>query len=60
MAALNWPFVVFALILSGAIFFGSVTAAERSPGAWAWLIGSGLMLGLYVWIAFRKVTDRLR
>ncbi|WP_126000677.1 hypothetical protein [Sphingomonas sp. ABOLE] len=59
-AALNWPFVVFALILSGAIFFGSVTANDRSPGAWAWLIGSGVMSGLYVWIAIKKLTDRMR
>ena len=59
-AALNWPFVVFALILSGAGFFGSVTATEHSPGTWAWLIGSGVMLGLYIWIAFKKLTDRTR
>ena len=59
-AALNWPFVVFALFLSGATFFGSVTATERSPGRWAWLIGSGVMLGLYIWIAFKKLTDRMR
>lgn len=59
-AALNWPFVAFALILSGAAFFGSVTATERSPGGWAWLIGSGVMLGLYVWIAFKKLMDRTR
>lgn len=33
-AALTWPFVVFALILSGAAFFGVVSDAERSPGSW--------------------------
>ena len=59
-AALNWPFVAFALIFSGAAFLGSVTASERSPGGWAWLIGSGVMLGLYIWIAFKKLTDRTR
>lgn len=59
-AALNWPFVFFALTLSGAAFLGSVTATERSLGAWAWLTGSGLILGLYTWIAFRKLTDRSR
>ena len=57
-AALNWPFVVFALFLSGVAFFGTVTATEHSPGAWAWIIGSGVMLGLYIWIAYKKLTDR--
>lgn len=59
-AALSWPFVVFALVLSGAAFFGSVAAHERSLGAWVWLFSSGVMLGLYVWIAIKKLTDRLR
>jgi hypothetical protein len=59
-AAINWPFVVFALLFSGAAFFVSVTATVRSPGAWAWLIGSGVMLGLYIWIAFKKLTDGTR
>jgi hypothetical protein len=57
-AALSWPFVAFALVFSGAAFLGGVTAAERSFGAWAWIIGSGAMLGLYIWIGFRKLTDR--
>lgn len=57
-AALNWPFVIFALLISGVVFFGSVAAGERSLGTWAWLIGSGVMLGLYLWIGFKKLVDR--
>jgi hypothetical protein len=59
-ATLNWPIVVFMLILNGAIFVGSISVTARSPGVWAWLIGSGAMLGGYIWIAFRKLTDRTR
>lgn len=59
-AALNWPFVALALIFSGLAFFSSVTLNERSLGGWAWLIGSGVMLGLYIWIALKKLTDRTR
>jgi hypothetical protein len=59
-AALNWPFVAFALLISGAIFFGSATADERTVGTWAWLIGSGLMLGIYLWVAFKKLADGRR
>jgi hypothetical protein len=57
MAALNWPFVVLALLISGAIFFGTVTATDRSGGTWAWLIGSGTMLGLYLGVALKKLLD---
>jgi hypothetical protein len=56
-AALNWPFVATGLAVSAAVFVGSVTADERTAGAWAWLIGSGSMLGLYLWIAFKKLAD---
>ena len=56
-AALNWPFVVLAILISGAIFVGTVTAADRSGGTWAWLIGSGTMLGLYLWVALKKLLD---
>lgn len=56
-AMLNWPFVIFALAISGGIFFGHLSSADRSPASWAWMIGSGSMLALYVWIAFRKFMD---
>ena len=59
-AALSWPFIVFALLFSGAAFFSSVTAAERTIGTWAWLIGSGAMLGLYLGIGFKKLMDARR
>lgn len=57
-AALNWPLIVLALVLSGNIFLVCVTATERSLSTWAWLVGSGTMFGLYVWIAFKKLTDQ--
>lgn len=59
-AALNWPFVVLALLIFGLGFFGSLTSAERSLGTWAWLIGSGVMFALYLWIGFHKLTDGRR
>lgn len=56
--ALNWQVVVFGLGLSGAVFFSTVSASERDLTTWAWLVGSGLMFGLYLWIALKKATDR--
>lgn len=56
-AALSWPFVIFAFLISGSIFFGSVTASDRTAGTWTWLVGSGAMLGLYVWIGLKKLLD---
>jgi hypothetical protein len=56
-AVLDWPVIAFALLISGFIFFGSVTASDRSTGTWAWLIGSGGMFGLYLWIAAKKLLD---
>lgn len=57
-AALNWRFIVFALLLSGSAFVGAMTKNERTIGEWAWLIGSGLMLGMYIWIAAKKLMDQ--
>ena len=59
-AILNWPFVIFFTLASGAIFFGQLTAPERTAGWWAWLVGSGLFFGCYLWIAFEKLRDRWR
>lgn len=59
-ATLNWPFVIFALLLSGATFIATVTTPERTLSTWAWLIGSGLMLAVYLWIGFRKLFDARR
>lgn len=56
-AALNWRFVIFALILSGGAFFGAISAKERNLGMWAWLVGSGLMFAAYLWIGFKKLID---
>lgn len=56
--ALNWPFVSFALVVSGSSFFGSLNTTERTVGTWLWLIGSGAMLGLYLWIGLKKLLDR--
>lgn len=56
-AALSWPVIAVALLIFGAAFFGSVTAAEHTLGTWAWLIGSGVVLGLYLWIGFKKLKD---
>jgi hypothetical protein len=58
--ALNWPFVAFALLISGSLFVSNINADERTVGTWAWLIGSGAMLGLYMWIGFKKLLDGRR
>ena len=55
-AALNWPMVVVALLLSGGIFFSTLHALER-PSDWAWLVGSGLMMLAYLWIGLKKLFD---
>jgi hypothetical protein len=57
-ALLNWRFVIFALLLSGLAFFGSLHSTERNFASWAWFIGSGAMLGGYIWIAIQKFRDR--
>ena len=59
-AALNWPFVVFALLASGGIFFSTLNALERTPSTYAWLVGSGLMMLAYLWIGLKKLVDRRR
>lgn len=57
-AALNWPFIVFALLLSGSAFLGSLITTPQTAGAWAWLIGSGALFGTYIWAAYKKLLDR--
>lgn len=57
-ALLNWPFVIFGIILTGALFFGSVNNPKPSFVELVWIIGSGLMFGLYLWIGFQKFRDR--
>jgi hypothetical protein len=56
-AALNWPLVTVALLVSGAVFIGSATAPERTLSTWAWLVGSGLMFVAYLWLALLKLRD---
>lgn len=57
-AMLNWPMVIIILIISGYLFLGFLSFPERKMSWWAWVIGSGLMFGSYLWIAFKKFTDR--
>ena len=57
-AGLNWPFILFALLLSGGAFLRAIMATERTVGEWAWLVGSGAMFGAYIWIGAKKLMDR--
>jgi hypothetical protein len=57
-AALNWPFVLFFLLASAAVFIGHVIGRDRTPTGWAWLVGSGVFFALYLWIAIRKFRDK--
>lgn len=56
-AALNWPFVAFALLFSGAIFLGKAVTLERTLSTWIWLVGSGVGFAVYLWIGFQKLMD---
>jgi len=57
-ALLNWRFIIFALLFSGIAFLGSLNTPDRDFKSWAWLLGSGTMFGLYIWIAVQKFRDR--
>lgn len=57
-ALLNWRSILFGLLFNGVIFFASLTTPDRDIASWAWLVGSGVTLGLCLWIAFRKLRDR--
>jgi len=56
-SALNWRFILFCLLFSGAAFWGHVLSSDRSLGSWLWIIGGGAMFVAYLWIGFRKLTD---
>jgi hypothetical protein len=57
-AALNWRFILFALAISGAALFLHISSSDRSAGSWMWIIGSGTMFAVYLWIGYRKLTDK--
>jgi len=57
-ALVNWRFISFALLFSGIAFLGTLNAPQRDLKSWCWLIGSGAMFGLYIWIAIQKYRDR--
>lgn len=57
-AALNWPFVGFALVFSGLAFVWALVSTDRGFSNSAWLYGSAAMFAVYVWIAARKYRDR--
>lgn len=56
-AIVNWPLVMFALIASGGTFFRHLISPEETWAWWAWTVGSGLMLGAYLWTALQKILD---
>ncbi|MDP5277557.1 hypothetical protein Q9Q95_01370 [Sphingomonas sp. DG1-23] len=57
-AMVNWPFVIVGLLLSGIVLIGSLNSPERDFNAWAWLVGSGLIFSLHIWVAIQKLRDR--
>lgn len=59
-ALLNWPFIIIATLIAGAVFGSNLSVTDRSLASLAWLIGSGIVLGLYLWIGFQKLMDRQR
>ncbi|MCA1654342.1 MAG: hypothetical protein ABR588_07005 [Sphingomicrobium sp.] len=57
-ASLNWRFVIFALLMSGTILFGTLSSPDHPMSWWGWVIGSGAMFFVYLWIGFQKLRDR--
>lgn len=57
---MTWPFVVSIILASAVTFFGNLLAPAPAVSWWAWQIGSGLMLGSYLWIAIQKLRDARR
>ena len=54
---MNWPFVVFGVCATGLIFFGALTAENRTTLNLLWLVGSGVFFVLYLWIVIQKLRD---
>lgn len=59
-AAINWPVIVSASLICGAAFLNAVQETNRTWDVWIWLIGSGALLIVYLWIAVQKLLDRHR
>jgi hypothetical protein len=53
----NWPFVIFALLLTGAVFAGALISLPWTIAGWAWVIGSGLLFAIYLRVAIKKLSD---
>jgi hypothetical protein len=58
LSVLNWPFILFALFVSGIFFSAGFDGSDRSPLQWAGWIGSGLFFAVYLWIGWKKLRDR--
>lgn len=56
-ALLNWRFVMFALVISGAALWANLSSLERTLGTWAWIVGSGIVFVSYLWFALQKLRD---
>lgn len=59
-AAVNWPVMVAASLICGGAFLSALNEPNRTWDVWAWLIGSGALLVVYLWIAIQKLLDRHR
>lgn len=59
-ATVSWPLIAAVVALSAVVFFSTLALPTASPMWWVWLVGSGLMLGLYLWLALQKLWDENR
>lgn len=57
---LPWRMVLAVMVFSGLIFLTSLVNRALTLSGWLWLIGSGGMFGLYVWIGIQKIRDQRR
>lgn len=54
----NWRYIIVVLLFSGVALIVSFNSPERDLERWAWLIGSGALFSLYIWIAVQKFREK--
>jgi hypothetical protein len=53
----SWGIIIWAFIVSTAIFGVSLAAYPKSLSVWLWVAGSGAMSAGYLWVAIMKYRD---
>jgi hypothetical protein len=53
-AMIKWPFLIVVILACGGFLVSGLSSVDRS---WTWIGGSGILLAIYLWTAFRKLMD---